>query len=813
MKKSYIITLILFIISGFSVKAQISHGGQPLSFSVALNKKVSVFELPAFDYGKMIEEDQMQDRSDKTKPFRYGKTHEVNLTPENSGTWQTLDDGRKIWQLMINSEKAYSLSIISNRYKLNKNVSLFIFSPDRQQVIGSFTNENNLESGFFSTVPIAGSEIIVELDVSAGTDYGQFLVFEVVHDYKNILKSYGDSGPCNININCPDGANWQDEKRSVVKYTASGYLCSGALINNTAQDGKAYLLTANHCIGSSADASSALFWFNYESPGCTATVNPSHQSISSSSLKATGGNLDFTLVELSTVPPSNFNVYYSGWNRSSTPASHTVCIHHPEGDIKKITTDNDAPVIGDYNGGGYLTNSHWNILQWDKGTTEGGSSGSPLFDQNHRIVGDLTGGYASCSYDFNDYFSRFDLSWDYYSEASKQLKSWLDPLNTGAQYIDGLDMNALTTGTDAKIKEIDKPTSSFCGATSTTPQMVIINNGTVELTSLKLNYQVNGGSVVTENWTGSLTTSNSLIYTFSPALLPTGNGTFKAFISNPNGGNDLKHSNDTISIEYVAYQTIAVPEITGEEVVCNTSLVSDYSTPAQGTYLWNVTGGEITSGKGTNHVIVNWDKWGQRKIGLNVSNLCNSPDAVPIDVKVVEHGINLAIQTGDNASSICWNIKDCDGNLIYEGCGLPSNDLFTESLILAQGCYELNINTSGSSIAELSVSDFCGQNVLISGLNINGTYRQQFTIGDTNSSAEFNIYPNPAIDKFVIEASYSELYIDAKFTISNLRGSVVVPWQNLPERKEINVGNLPRGVYIVKIQSPILKFTRKIVKL
>jgi hypothetical protein len=809
MKKFHLFFLILSLLANSIVKAQISYGGQPLSYNVLLQKKISVFELPSYDYKSMMKEDLEGGRA---KPYRYGKVHDVEINPDNSGTWQMLGDGRKIWQLMLSSENAYSLSIICNKYKLNEGAKLFIFSADRSQLIGSFTAKNNLANGAFSTVPIAGSAIILEIDLEAGAEYGVFELSGVVHDYKNVLKGFGTSGSCNVNINCAAGANWQDEKRAVVRFSASGNLCTGSLINNTAQDGKPYLLTANHCVSTANGAAGAVFWFNYESTDCASTTNPSHQTINSANLVATGGNLDFTLLELSSEPPSNYKVYYAGWNRGTTPATNTTCIHHPDGDIKKISIDNDAPIINDY-GSGYVTNSHWNILAWDKGTTEGGSSGSPLFDQNHRIVGDLTGGQASCDYDFDDYFARFDLSWDYNSSSSKQLKAWLDPLGVGVSYLDGYDPNTVSVGLDAKINSISVPSGSFCGTSAIKPQVVVKNNGSDEITSLTLNYSVNGGDIISEQWEGSLQASETMVYNFGSKQLPFGNSSIKAYISKPNGGTDFKSSNDTLVSSYYSYSNILSHQINGDSLVCSESTISSFSSSIEGTYNWTATGGSILSGQGTNEVSVSWDKWGARKIDLNVSNLCNSVDAPSLDIKVVELGVKLSFKTGSNASSINWEILDCEGNIIYEGNNLPSDSVFERSVILAQGCYILTIDAGNSSISGLNVSEFCGENTLVSSTSITGTYSRKFTIGDSGIEPEFNIYPNPCLDKIYVEALYDELYQDASFTIVNLEGSEVVPLQNLTMRLEVDVSNLPRGIYIVKTKTSKGEFVRKFVKL
>ena len=51
---------------------------------------------------------------------------------------------------------------------------------------------------------------------------------------------------------------------------------------------------------------------------------------------------DFLLVQLDDEPSMVFDVYYAGWDRSSTVPSSAVGIHHPKGDIKKISYEKYA---------------------------------------------------------------------------------------------------------------------------------------------------------------------------------------------------------------------------------------------------------------------------------------------------------------------------------------------------------------------------------------------------------------------------------------------------------------------------------------
>jgi PKD repeat protein len=156
-------------------------------------------------------------------------------------------------------------------------------------------------------------------------------------------------------------------------------------------------------------------------------------------LLATTSKVDFSLVQLSSSPPQVYEPFYSGWDRRVVSYLDTVtCIHHPNGSVKKISKSFRRVVTADF-GGGYDANTHWKISTWDVGTTEPGSSGSPLFNADHRIVGDLTGGDATCTYNFNDYFQKLSVSWDRYPDSSNQLKYWLDPEQTGALVINGYD--------------------------------------------------------------------------------------------------------------------------------------------------------------------------------------------------------------------------------------------------------------------------------------------------------------------------------------------------------------------------------------
>ncbi len=425
------------------VKAQISGGGTPVSFNKLSLSAVESVVTGTVDVEAYLAEDKIE--QEQGMPFRFGAPFDVNYSLYNSGTWDELDDGSRIWRLEIKSPGAFSINLIYDYFYMPPGGKMFVYSADRQMVLGAFTERNNKDHGQFSTAPVKGDDCIVEYYEPAEVrGRGVIAIGRIVHAYRDIFDyggtkeadGFGSSGSCNNNVNCPVGAPWQDDKRAVAMVLLAGGTrwCSGSLVNNARQDGTPYFLTANHCLGSE---STWIIMFRYESPTCSNIDGPTNYTISGTTKLANYSTSDFGLLQLSSTPPESYEPYYAGWSNVDTPSQSSTGIHHPSGDIKKISFDYDPVTSTDY-----LTSSgtsHWRIGVWDDGTTEGGSSGSPLFDQNHRVVGQLHGGYASCTSLTSDWYGKFAMSWNGGGTSSSRLRDWLDPDNTGVQTLDGYD--------------------------------------------------------------------------------------------------------------------------------------------------------------------------------------------------------------------------------------------------------------------------------------------------------------------------------------------------------------------------------------
>ena len=468
LKSAFQTIIILLFVLPIAATGQISRGGIPIQ--IQKQKSASLLTdlvvMPAVDNLKMRRLYSIADEN-MLKPFRFAHSFDVSLNPNNSGTWYNTTQVN-VWQLRIRSSGAYSLNLIFDRYKLPENARLFLICENTGEIKGAYTSDNNSEKHIFAVEPIEGDELLLQYEEPVNVSFrGELQISKVAHDYIGIVtkdhRPLGISGSCNVNINCDIANGSENIRDGVCRIIIEGTeICTGTMLNNTALDGTPYVLTANHCIKTETQALSSIFLFNYESPYCVSIDGDVSHSLSGSSLKASFDSLDFALVRLNNVPPANYRSYLVGWNRKNIAPSSSICIHHPLGDIKKISVDNNPAVTSKFNSS-YHPKGFWNVQQWEYGVTEQGSSGSPLLDQNKQLVGSLTGGSSSCPPGLpnNDYFEKFALAWDYRKESSKQLKIWLDPINSNVEKLDGMASNSGVTRCSAETNFKDTDTHAI----------------------------------------------------------------------------------------------------------------------------------------------------------------------------------------------------------------------------------------------------------------------------------------------------------------------------------------------------------------
>ncbi len=740
----FFITL-LFVTTGIS---QVTNEGQPLSWK--LLNDASTFTsntLPSFDLKAIKAEDKINDYT-FNMPWRFGFMHSVDYGFEE-GKWTVLDNGDRIWRIKIHSEKALSLNVIFDDFYLPEGGKVYLYNDDRSDLLGAYTAAQNQESGILGTWLVKGKTLWIEyLEPANVANQGRLHIAKATHGYRNAQtfnesKGLNDSGDCNLDVDCPIGADWQEHKDNNKK--ASGILlsggsgfCSGALVNNTNNDGKPYFLTANHCFSNPAAWAFRFGWISPD-PVCAASTNstdsPTNLTLSGATLRARNAASDFCLVEINTAIPANWDITWSGWDRSETTPDFVVGIHHPSGDIMKVCRD-DSGVTQEVNGGAQT----WEITDagdgWELGVTEPGSSGSPLYDQNGRIIGQLYGGLAACSgtvdNDRYDYYGRFGVSWDTGSTAATRLMEWLDPAGTNPDILDSyppLEVFNLDASISVTIPSVD------CGTTEVMPYLTLRNSGLDPLTSATITWSLDGNTNPEINWTGSLAQNETEQIDLGAMTLPVGIHEIIAEVSDPNGATDENTTNNigSASIEFTLYNTTQVHL---------DLLTDDYA---------EETTWEFRDEAGT--VLYSGGPY-QETVDDNTHFL---------------ESFNVSLN-----ECYVFEIFDTEGDGICCGFGIGSYELTTDddTVIFSGGEF------GDSEQTEIPIGESLGLN--------------------DNLDSNVSVYPNPTTD--VINIDFVNMENEYKLEIFNLLGQTV-RFKNLDGRNNsINISSLTAGVYFVKIK-------------
>lgn len=442
---------------GTSVSAQ--QGGQILRNATPPSLKASAplqapefvesFILPKLENQKLSEQAKTLDAAG---PLHFAEPVMVGLSCETFGTWESYSTTQDIWRCSFASPGAISLNLGFSDYHLPPGAELSIYTGKGEELAGPFTDENNEDHGEFWAPILDGDELTLELVVPKNERANvRLTVGQVNHGFRSLkdaLPASSKSGSCNVDVACPQGDDWRNQIAAVGGYSFGGSLfCTGTLINNTAQDLRPFFLTANHCGINASNAPSVVVYWNYENTSCRPVGSSAsgaagngvlNQFSSGAVFRAANSTSDFTLLELDDPIPTTFGLYFAGWDRRPQVTSSAVCIHHPDGDEKRISFENNALQITQYLSETVVPNgSYLKVPDWDLGTTEPGSSGSALFSPEKRIIGQLHGGFAACGNDLSDWFGRFAISWEGQGAANNSLKTWLDPLNLNVDFFDG----------------------------------------------------------------------------------------------------------------------------------------------------------------------------------------------------------------------------------------------------------------------------------------------------------------------------------------------------------------------------------------
>jgi lysyl endopeptidase len=489
-KTSYLLLIIFCIFDVTALNAQVSRSGEPVSWNLLedLTENLNIISFENVDANALLAEDVIE-TEDKDIPLRFAQKQVVDLNLVNSGRWTNLPNGDRIWILGIHSEGAKALSVTFEDFFFPKGSVLYLYSPDRTQVIGALTNQNNKDSGLLTTSAILGEDLLIEYyEPYAVRQEGDISIRTIAHSYRNVIAEstdYLNSIECMLNLQCVNDLEVDKVGSSTVLITVDDGTrwCTGTLLNNANFDGVPYLITSSHNL--EGDPNTWLFTFNLESLNCFPSIaNKDNYSISGAELIEVDADSGMLLLELSERPDPSWNVYYAGWDASGVTPQEVYTVHHPKGNIKKYTHDDTAPLANIWSG-----IDVWSVNRWFSGSTTSGSTGSGFFDQNNRLIGTLHGGNSACdTEEGQDHFTRFSNSWSIF-------KKHLNPFNDAISFLDG---------TFFKFGEVNTQQFESNVAVFPNPAIVSFNivNGNTEAVQEVTVFDLTGRIVLNQTYTG-----------------------------------------------------------------------------------------------------------------------------------------------------------------------------------------------------------------------------------------------------------------------------------------------------------------------
>lgn len=848
--------------------AQISEEGKPLSFTKSYSKTqqrvsdIPTYMLPLINNDSELQRaEQIKKECPTCKKEYYGTGIDVNIDLKNVAVYHELSDGSKLWFYKFKSETAHSLQFYFDNFYLPPGAKLFFYNADKSMMLGAFTERNNITEKKFLTQPIKGNEITIEYYEPANSTTAMH-IFRVIHDFVGFFQKlgpYGNSGTCHVDVNCPEGYGWEMEAKAVsllLIYDNSWNLqgsCSGTLLNNANQDGTPYYLTAQHCFdgnsdcalggGSDSDPTYTVYLFNHQTGYCNGDdmAAPTTMSVTGATLLINGAVTDYAWLQLSSTPPASYNVCYAGWDKNNAyPTSPVTGIHHPGGDVKKICREYDPVTLVD-NPLCAWTNSHWQAASWDIGSTKQGSSGSALFNSNHRVVGSLSAGGAECSVTINDKYGRFDATW---SDGLLNLE--LDPNNTGITTLD----------TYCPV--------NYCGYTTLTASSGTVTDGSggndyANMSNCKWLIQPSAAGVnsITLNFT-SFNTENGfdsvIVYDgfnyWAPIL-----GSFTG-ISIPSS---VTSTGCEMFIRFVSDDSFTAPGFS-----------ANYTTniPCSGTTNLTAASGSITDGSGANNYGCSANcKWliqpsGATSITLNFTSFSteNGYDFVKIydgsttaspllgsysgtslpptqtssggsmlvhftsDGSVQQGGFSANYTATGNAPVANFTANTTSGTapLTVNFDDLSSNSPTTWSWSFtgatlssstSQNPTNIVYNSSGTYAVTLTASNSWGNDTETKTNYI--TVNSPVGISENTYVSNFSVYPNPNPGLFMVEFTTLKS-IDIRLKVLNVLGQEVFDEATINAHhgafiKQIDLRTFSKGVYTLLLQTSGGQITQKII--
>lgn len=348
--------------------------------------KFRVIELPPPD-PQLIRNAREKNAREQFRRVTVGIHRPVSLAT-GDGTWEREQGGWR-WRMAIKSETALAIRLHLAQVALPGGAHLYVYSPDSAQPVETFAA--GAHGSFWSQI-LAGDTALLELalaDTSDSPPQISLQVSEVSHMFER-LGGFGTPSACEVDASCYQG--WSavgDAVALIYGSWSETFVCSGSLINNLAHDYSPMFLTAKHCFSDTYTAHSAVVYWRYKTNSCNGTAPDTSvvPQTNGAELLSMSDAADATLLLLTGNVPSDLP--FLGWTTTDPGIGGVVTVlHHPKASFRRLAQGTRAPDVGGYP-------NHF-AFWWATGIVEPGSSGSPGFNTNQQVIGQVSRGSSSC---------------------------------------------------------------------------------------------------------------------------------------------------------------------------------------------------------------------------------------------------------------------------------------------------------------------------------------------------------------------------------------------------------------------------------
>jgi hypothetical protein len=231
-------------------------------------------------------------------------------------------------------------------------------------------------------------------------------------------------------------------------------------------------------------------------------------------------------------------------------------------------------------------------------------------------------------------------------------------------------------------------------------------------------WSVSAGGTITA---GGTATSNTVTVTWNTA----GAKTVSVNYTNGNGCTAA-----AATVYNVTVNPLPVPTIAGPATACVTSTGNTYSTETgMSGYIWNVTGGTITAGAGTNAITVTWNVTGAQSVSVNYTNGNGCTAATPTVYNVTVNPLPVPTITGPTTAC-----APATGNIYTTQAGMTGYTW----IVSAGGVITAGTGTNAITVTWNTVG---AQTVTVNYINANGCSAATPTVYNVT----VNPRPNPTL--------------------------------------------------------------------